>query len=184
LNTFAGALDTALIVLFSSCSPNKDIINFVNQASNAIKNLGQPKLFMSLVAGRIVGNNLELAGGGLPPALIYRVDSGRIEEISLKGFPLGVVANHSYKKIPLKINHGDLLLFMTDGFPELFNYKNEMIGMEKIKCALFEVVNEKASAIAEYLNQTFNKWINDTPLKDDLTFLVIKAKNKMLNAIV
>lgn len=175
----AGALVTASKILFSSWSSNQDIESFVNQASRAIKQMALPQLFMAMVAGRIEDNNIELAGGGLPPAIIHRAKSRAIEEISLKGFPLGCVANYSYKKNTVELKHGDLILFMTDGFPELFNSGKEMLGLEKIKEAVCEVVNERPDQIVKHLNQTINDWSNDFPLQDDITFLVFKVKNDL-----
>lgn len=176
----AGALVTATKILFSCWGEDEDILKFINNASSAIKKLGMPHLFMALVAGRIMDNNLELAGGGLPPALIYRKESRTIEGISLKGFPLGCVLNHSYKKISINLKNGDILLFMTDGFPELFNSKKEMYGLEKIKKSFSDVVNEHPSHIVDHLNGEVDNWRNNFPLQDDITFLVFKAKDNLI----
>jgi serine phosphatase RsbU (regulator of sigma subunit) len=139
--------------------------------------MGMPKLFMAMVAGTFNHNSLELVGGGLPPALFYRKQSQTIDEISLKGFPLGCVANYYYKKTNIGLKNGDLLFFMTDGLPELFNSNNEMLGLERIKHAFCEVVNEKPSVIIDYLNKTAENWRNGFPLKDDVTFVVFKVKD-------
>ena len=175
----AGALVTAAKVMFSCWSEDQDAATFINQTSKTIKQLGLPQLFIAMVSGWIESNRIELAGGGLPPALIYRADEQKVEEISLKGFPLGCVTNYSYQKICVKLNPGDSLLFMTDGFPELFNENKEMLGYEKIKQAFCEVVNEKPSEIVSYLNQFVDGWRNNFPLQDDLTFLVFKVKNNL-----
>ena len=172
----AGALVTASKILFSCWSKDEDILTFINNASRTIKQLGLPQLFMAMIAGRIEGNNLELAGGGLPPALIHRANSRTIEEIPLKGFPLGCVADYSYKKIGVELYQGDLLLFMTDGLPELFNSDKQMLGIEKIKNSFSEVVNEKPSVVTDHLNKTVKNWHNGFPLQDDFTFLVFRVK--------
>ena len=172
----AGALVTASKILFSCWSENEDLLTFVNRTSRVIKQMGLPQLFMAMVAGRIENNMLELAGGGLPPALVHRANSRTIEEIPLKGFPLGCVTNYSYKKIYVELNQGDLLLFMTDGFPELFNSNKDMLGMEKIKQVFKEVVDEKLPVVTEHINKVVENWRNGSPLQDDLTFLVLKVK--------
>ncbi len=176
----AGALVTASKILFSCWSDNEDILTFINNTSRAIKQMGLPQLFMAMVAGRIVENKLELAGAGLPPALIHRSDSRAIEEIPLKGFPLGCVANYSYKKMCVELRRGDSLIFMTDGFPELFNPEKEMLGIEKIKQAFCEVVNKRPSEIVEQLNFVVKNWSNGYPIKDDITFLVFKVKDNFI----
>ena len=175
----AGALVITAKIMFSCWNENQDIETFVNQTSKVIKQLGLPQLFMAMVAGRFEGNKVELAGGGIPPALIHRADSKTIDEIILKGFPLGCVANYSYKKICVELNPGDSLLFMTDGLPELFSENKEMLGQERIKQAFYEVVNEKPAEIINHLNQVVDKWRNNFPLQDDLTSLVFNVKNNL-----
>jgi hypothetical protein len=174
----AGALVTASKILFSGWSKNEDIETFVNRASKCIKRMGLTKLFMVMVAGRFNGKGLELAGGGLPPALIYRTGTRNLEELSLRGFPLGIIAEYSYKKTNIELNEGDLLLFMTDGLPELFNSAGEMFGLERIKEAFCEVVNETPSVIINHLNKIVENWRNGFPLNDDITFIVFKVKNE------
>ena len=176
----AGALVTASKILFTGWSKNEDIEIFINRASRSIKRMGLTKLFMVMVAGRFDGKGLELAGGGLPSALIYRTGSRDIEELSLRGFPLGIVAEYSYQKTNVALNEGDLLLFMTDGLPELFNSAGEMFGLERIKKAFCEVVNEKPALIIDHLNKTVEHWRNGFPLNDDITFIVFKVKNNSL----
>ena len=173
----AGALVTASKILFSSWDEKEEVAGFVNKSSKTIKELGLPHLFMAMIAGRIEGTNLELAGGGIPPALIYRTDRKTIDEICLKGFPLGCVVNYSYKKKCVKLNPGDSILFMTDGFPELFSENKEMLGYERIKQAFCEVVNEKPFEILNHLSRFVDGWRNNFPLQDDLTFLVFKVKS-------
>lgn len=173
----AGALVTVAKILFSFWKENDDLLSYINNTSKAIKDMGLPKLFMAMIAGRIDGNHLEMAGGGLPPALIYRKNSGTIEEVSLKGLPLGFVSSNNYKKINIDLNKGDLILFMTDGFTELFNSKKEMLGIGKIKNALCEAADEKTSYVIDYLNKTAENWQDGSPLADDMTLLTFKIKN-------
>lgn len=61
----------------------------------------------------------------MPPALISRKKSQTIDEIFIKGPPLGGFVNYSYQQKETKIGKGDILLLMSDGFPEFFNQKDE-----------------------------------------------------------
>ena len=53
-------------------------------------------LFMALVIARLRGHTLELAGAGMPPALVYRAATQQVEQIPLKGMPLGGPAEFPY----------------------------------------------------------------------------------------
>jgi sigma-B regulation protein RsbU (phosphoserine phosphatase) len=136
-----------------------------------------PQLFMAMVAGRITDNSMELAGGGLPPALIYNSNTKTIEEIQLKGLPLGYVTKYGNRKMQMDLKKGDTLLFMTDGLPELFNSNKEMYGIEKIKNAFSKIATECPEKIIEYLNNEIDNWRKNHPLQDDITFMVLKVKN-------
>lgn len=173
----AGALVTAAKVMFSCWGEDQDSATFINQASKTIKQLGLPQLFMAMVSGRIESNRLEFSGGGLPPALIYRAEKQKVEEISLKGFPLGCVVKYSYQQSCIELNAGDTVIFMTDGFPELFNSNKELLGFEKIKKAFGEVINETPKQVVHYLNEYIDSWHDNFPLQDDLTFLVFKVRD-------
>ena len=173
----AGALVTAAKVLFSCWSEDQDVATFTNQTSKTIKQLGLPQLFMAMISGRIDENGMTLAGGGLPPALIYRGKSRRIEEISLKGFPLGCVAKYSYQQSFIDLTYGDIVMFMTDGLPELFNGNKQLLGFENIKNVFSEVIYETPKQIVHYINKYIDEWRKNFPLQDDLTFLVFKVKS-------
>jgi serine phosphatase RsbU (regulator of sigma subunit) len=173
----AGALVTAAKVMFSCWSEDEDVTKFINHTSKTIKQLGLPQLFMAMVAGKIDNNKIEFAGSGLPPALIHKAITGTLEEIPLKGFPLGCVASYEYKKNCVMLNRGDTLLFMTDGFPELFNSNKDLLGYEKIKNAFCEVVNETPDKIVNYLKRMIDNWCDGFPLQDDVTFLLFKVKS-------
>jgi len=173
----AGALVTAAKVMFSCWGENQDAATFINQTSNTIKQLGLPQLFMAMVSGKIERSKMEFAGGGLPPALIYRANNQKVEEISLKGFPLGCVAKYSYRQSCTILNQGDMVMFMSDGFPELFNSNKELLGFGKIKNVFSEIIHETPKQVVHYLNEYIDSWRNEFPLQDDLTFLVFKVKN-------
>lgn len=44
---------------------------------------------MVLAFGRVRDNVVELVGAGMPSALVYRAEAGDVEEMPLKGLPLG-----------------------------------------------------------------------------------------------
>ena len=96
-----------------------------------------PQLFMAMISGRIDENKMVFAGGGLPPALIHRAENRKVEEISLKGFPLGCVAKYSYRQSCIELSVGDTVMFMTDGFPELFNSKPASFKTRVISSSIF-----------------------------------------------
>ena len=64
----------------------------------------------------------------MPPALIYRSATQQVEEVSLKGLPLGSPVTFPYRKTCVTLSPGDTVMLMSDGFPELFSEAGEMLG--------------------------------------------------------
>ena len=64
----------------------------------------------------------------MPPLYHYKKNKSKVEEIKHYNLPLGAMKNENYKSIEIKLNKGDVLVMMSDGFPELHN--NQMSCMD------------------------------------------------------
>ena len=97
-------------------------------------------------------------------------------EIALGGLPLGSLAEVTYEQQTEPLSPGDTMLFMTDGFPELLNEDREPLGYPRTR-SLFQgtAAKQPAEIIAE-LTAAATDWSRGTPLDDDITFVVVKAK--------
>ena len=65
---------------------------------------------------------------------------------------------------------------MSDGFPEMFNPANEMLGFEKAAEILPQIAEHSAQEIIDHLVKIGEDWANGRPQDDDVTFVVIKFK--------
>lgn len=176
----AGAMVTAIKTLFSNYAPYMEITDFLKKANHFIKQVKLPKLFMSLAVGKIYNNNIEISGVGLPPLILFRSGENIIEEIPLKGMPLGSFTNFPFVKRKIKIFPGDILMFITDGLPELFNSKNEMFGYDRLK----KIINaNKSRTVDEMLHEisTSAEIWSDNQQQDDITILLFKVKDTVIS---
>jgi sigma-B regulation protein RsbU (phosphoserine phosphatase) len=119
---------------------------------------------------------MHVASAGMPFPLIYRSSTGQIEEVALKGMPLGGFADFPYKEEKLLMNEGDTVLFMSDGFKEMFNPQDEMLGEEQVKVLFEETATKSPEEIIEHLKKAGEVWANGRDQTDDVTFVVIKYK--------
>jgi len=172
----AGILVTAVKSLFSLMAREKDLVEILQRCSSAIKKMNLPQLFMAFAIVRLKENRLELAGAGMPPALIYRASSGQIESIELKGMPLGSVPEFPFKKHTIALNDNDVVVLLTDGFPELSNSSGKMAGYELPAKLLAESGNRQPDEIVDYFCSAARKWIGNGIPNDDMTFIVLKKK--------
>jgi len=172
----AGTIVTATKSLFNSYAPNPDILFTFSEISRCIKGLKFRRLSMCLSLLKIQGENLKMSSAGMPPALIYRDSKKELEEIMLKGMPLGTTDKFPYELSEITLGAGDTILLSSDGFPELFNEKKEMFGYDRVKETFTEVAGKPSEKIIEHLKDTASNWTGGKAPDDDVTFVVIKVK--------
>jgi sigma-B regulation protein RsbU (phosphoserine phosphatase) len=112
----------------------------------------------------------------MPPALIYRKKNRAIEEIFMKGMPLGAMNDFPYSLKESHLEKGDTVLLLTDGLPELTNDNNEMYGYDKTKTEFHSVGEKEPEEIVDHLKNSGSQWLNGKEPDDDVTFVVIKVK--------
>ena len=138
--------------------------------------MGLPKLHMALALVRLQGHRLELVGAGMPPALVYRSATQQVEEVPLKGVPLGSPVTFPYQKTCVVLSPGDTVMLMSDGFPELFNKEGEILGYDRAVSVFEEAAGRSPEAIIAHFRETGATWANGHPQGDDVTFVVMKVK--------
>ena len=171
--TKAGILVSATKSLFHELAGKFDPLEIINRFNNAFRKMNLPSLYMALLICRIEGNKMIFANSGMPPVLYYNRNSKKLFEITQKSMPLGGPANFPYKQDSFELEKGDILLFSSDGFIELFNKNNEILGLEKAKEMYLNSLDPDPEKTIENLRKKINKWSGEKTLHDDLTLLCI-----------
>jgi len=169
----AGNMVVSIKSLFNALPHNMSIPDFFNKCTSIIKNMNMKQLYMSMTMVRIKDNILTVSAAGMPPVLIYRAKINSIEEILIKGMPLGHV-EFPYVVKQTKLNSGDVVLLMTDGYTELFNKDKLMLGNARIKEYLIESSGKSPNEITGVLFEKGKIWQGTTSQEDDITFVVFK----------
>ena len=172
----AGTLVTATKSLFNHLAQESEIPLIFQQSSRALKRMNLRSLFMAMTIAKVNGYQMTLGSAGMPPALIYRAARRAVEEISLRGVPLGSLTAYSYRECSLSLAPGDVVVLMSDGYPERFNGKNEMLGYGSAKSVLLEIAILPPQEIIEVFVKIADKWADGRPQDDDMTFVVMKVK--------
>ena len=118
------------------------------------------------------------SAAGMPPFFIYRKNSDSIEDVVLKGMPLGAFHDFQYQQKTLKVEPGDIVLLLTDGYVELFNANREMFDVDAARNVFLDSVKKNSSDIIGDLLNSADKWLNGYQQTDDITFLLIKIKEE------
>jgi len=172
----AGTMVTATKSLFSTHAANPDILFTFNEITRCIKQMNIHMLSMCLTIIKIQGNNIVMSAAGMPPALIYRKQDMAVEEIVLKGMPLGAVSDFPYQLKETTINPGDTMLILSDGLPELFKKDKEMFSYERVVQEFSKSAHKSPEEIIEDLKTAGSNWIDNGEPDDDITFVVLKMK--------
>ena len=170
----AGALVTAVKVLFVSMANRKNLISIVSQASKVISRTGLKKMYMTLAVGRLKATSFEIVGAGMPPALLFRDSTKSIEKIVLNGMPLGTLTDYPYKLTTFELQPGDMIFLMSDGLPELFNDHREMYGYERPAQLMKQHAGLGAKAFISAVEQEIKNYRGSELLHDDISLIAIK----------
>jgi len=131
---------------------------------------------MALQLARFHGRNVTLASAGMPPVYVYRRDRGAVEEIAIGATPLGTIGD-GYRDTRIDFAPGDTMLFMSDGFPELMNEASQQLGYTAAMEAFAAAAKGRdANAVIASLQNVARNWHGDQPPNDDVTFVVVRAR--------
>jgi serine phosphatase RsbU (regulator of sigma subunit) len=172
----AGTIVTLMKGLFLSEAARSGIQEFFHHCSAMIKGIRLGRLFMAFSLVRIKGSAISFSSAGMPPAFLFRRDTGKVEEIQLRGMPLGAMKNAPYGLHELTMEPGDTLLLLTDGLPEQKNPAGEMFNYERVIETLTTIFPARPQVVIEQLVRAGEAWMDGVALDDDITLLVIQKK--------
>jgi serine phosphatase RsbU (regulator of sigma subunit) len=172
----AGTVVTAMKSLFRTLAGEDDLSLVFNRSSRVLKEMNLRSLFMGLTMIKLNGPCFRIASAGMPPALIYRAEKGLVEEALIKAPPLGGFSGYQYREREYALGHGDVLVLMSDGFPERFNQDGEMFDYSRARQSLAEAASRRPREIIEHFVSAGDLWANGRPQNDDITFVVLKVK--------
>ncbi|MDZ7718849.1 MAG: SpoIIE family protein phosphatase [Balneolaceae bacterium] len=173
----AGMMVSIMKSLFISHIDQLEITEFLNHCSKTIKQMKLKNLFMALMIVKINGNQLRISSAGIPPLMIYREETGEIEEFKIKGMPLGSLEFFPYQTMETELNDGDTILLMTDGLAELFDEERKSFGMDRIKKTFSKNIEKSVNGIVESLFTAGRQWRGTSKQNDDITFVSFRYKS-------
>lgn len=173
----AGMMVAIIKSLFRALAPHTDLPAFFEKCSATLHQMQLGHLYMALLLAKVENNRMTITSAGMPPFFIFRSNQQTVEELVLKGMPLGAVVSFPYQTIETELAPGDTVLLLTDGLPELFDQKKQVFDLNRVKTQFMHIASESADAIVKHLFTAADKWRGKSYQNDDITFLVIKRKS-------
>jgi len=161
---------------FHTLANNHDNLGIIERMSSGIRNMDLKMMYMGFMLLKCTKSHIYFSSAGMPPCIKYDSQNDEVQEVLLRGMPLGSRVDFPYKEEEIKVNKGDTFLLMSDGLMELFNEKREQLGLERIKNVFKESSGSSASDILSQLTKLIDQWSGTKSQEDDITVLVIKAK--------
>lgn len=174
----AGILVSVIKGLFTAYRSECSITEFFEKASSTIKQMNLGNLYMAFMLVKIKNNELTASSAGMPQIMIYRKKTDSVEEMLIKGMPLGG-PKFPYKIKSTKIEKGDVVLMMSDGLAELFNSKKEEFDFERISSSFLEASRDdslNSTQIKNKLIEAGGVWRGEEPQNDDITLVVVRVR--------
>jgi len=160
----------------------------VSQAERAAELLGDVNRVLTpqLPEGRYIAmvvasydpatGDVELAHGGIPPALIVHPSRGECREVGARGLPIGVDEDAIYASASVSMSAGDVLLLTSDGLTESSNREGERYGVERMGRALLEAGEEDGRSLGSILEEDLIGFLDGKRVNDDVTVLAIRKR--------
>jgi serine phosphatase RsbU (regulator of sigma subunit) len=174
----AGIMVALMKSLFHTLGHSFYFPDFFAHATGFIRRMNMEGMYMGLTLVRITRHGLTAAAAGMPPILLFRVATGSVEKLVIKGMPLGAHPGYPYEQVTGTLAPGDVLLAMSDGLPELFNAEMEMFDFERLEAVFLASARGTPEEVLAALRAAAETWRGSREQQDDMTFVVVKRERE------
>jgi serine phosphatase RsbU (regulator of sigma subunit) len=120
---------------------------------------------------------VKVLSAGHGPILWYRYATDKIENLEAQGIPLGMIAGVSYSHATeRRLEAGDMLVLITDGFYEWENPEGEQFGLTRLNEVICECREGTPEKVIARLRSSVISFCRGTMQQDDLTAVVLRRK--------
>ena len=124
-----------------------------------------------------VQRRIRVTNGGCPYPYHYCASTGKIEELCIDAFPLGLRAEAEYPVIQIDLSPGDFLVFCSDGIIEAQQGETEIFGFERTASIIGQASKEGVSAtvLMDRLMGEVDAFTGVSEQHDDQTIVVLRV---------
>ena len=111
---------------------------------------------------------------GHPPGVMRRSRDGEIENLTVGGMPLGIIATEGYEAGLCALSEGDSVVLVSDGVTEAFNLDGAMFEEERLMAAVRASGELTALQALERLIGDVDEFSQGCEQADDISVLVLR----------
>ena len=176
-NTYRDNFDKQISEVMTKINDN------IIRAKGSIENyLTGAMIRMSDIAGQ--EGMIELVNAGNPPPLLHRTGTDSAitlvpEKSKLQCGMIGIAGlDVHFQTVEFGMNENDSMLFYTDGVTEAQNLSGQDYGLHRLKYSFAHAESGSAEKKLASVLRDFMIFVDDAPLKDDITIIVLKRNAK------
>ncbi|HEX5759909.1 MAG TPA: PP2C family protein-serine/threonine phosphatase [Thermoanaerobaculia bacterium] len=142
-----------------------------------VREAGPKRMLVTFQVGIVdVGaRRIVVASAGHPPALHFAAATGEVAELGSATLPLGTRLGAQPAEQGVALAAGDLLVFYSDGLPEVIDRHGEHYGVERVTRALRRAADGgSARQVRDALLNSVANFKGDVEQPDDLTLVVAR----------
>lgn len=134
--------------------------------------------FVTLVYALVYPNygDISYVNAGHNPPLKYDSRRSQLEALARTGIPLGIEQDWTFEQAQVSLDHGDFILFYTDGLVDAIDANGDRFGMERLQQVLLDQGNSPAGEIIVAIEKALSSFVGETIQYDDITLLVAKRQ--------
>lgn len=117
---------------------------------------------------------LRVANAGQTQPLLWK--DGRVEQLKLVGFPIGIFDDATYDEWSVKLSSGDILVFYSDGLTEASNREGKFFGADRLQSLLAANFHLTSAQLSDRMLEEVQEFTQGGAITDDRTLVVMKVK--------
>jgi phosphoserine phosphatase RsbU/P len=119
-------------------------------------------------------NRLRIANAGQNQPLLWK--DGRVEQLKLEGFPIGIFEDARYDEWNVTLASGDILVFYSDGLTEAANREGKFFGTGRLSALIEANKNLSSAELADHILDQVRDFTQGGAITDDRALVVMKVK--------
>jgi sigma-B regulation protein RsbU (phosphoserine phosphatase) len=116
------------------------------------------------------------ANAGHPFPFWYSARRKTCDELTARGFLLGVMPDEVFVERSVELEPGDRLCLYTDGVPDCRDEQGATLGAERLRSRFVECAGKSASQITETMVQGLKEFRGSAKPVDDMTLVVAEIR--------
>jgi sigma-B regulation protein RsbU (phosphoserine phosphatase) len=149
----------------------------LKRVNHHLMNINSSDMFVTMILGilNLETHELDFARAGHPLPLIINKEYSPLNLKIQMGQPLGILDDPKLDDQQVKLPHGSIVIFFSDGLSETMNQKGDFFGEQRILQIVKESSKTNIQMICDKLWQAVQKFSEDIPQQDDFTIVAIQV---------